>query len=557
MTRWIAAVVLACFLMADATAQDRGAKVSGRVLDAQGKPVSGAHVAAYWIVGEKDGKQVPLEGATTDAEGRFTAKVDFYGRDAALMAMTDDQKSGGLAVLSPKDADTPVEIRLVPTVHVHGTFASKELGHVPLWTNVYINLQGGKIRLLQNSSRKAEFSMILPAGEYQMYAYGQDVEGLKRTLTPETGKPDLDLGAVELPASIIAQHKGKELPPWSLADARGVKKDVTPADYRGKWLLIDVWGHWCGPCVSELAHLIDFYEDHAEHRDKFEILALHDGTVKDFAEMDVKTASTKKSLWKGRDLPFPILLDADNEDRGATVKAYGIRSFPTTLLIDPDGKLVGEVSLEDLARKLPEIPLAVRVSRALDRGVDGYFEDGPLDKNIEALAKFAGVPIALDEAALKAIGVEAGVKVPFAMGGGVSLRSWLELMLDPLGLAAVVDGEKILVTKAKTDDLARVPTEGQKLCAEAIEAKLATQKVSFDFKGITLAQLVEHFEGETRENFVLDPSGRKSGAIDPEAVVTGSAHDLPVREAVERLLKPLGMKLVVKDEVVVIVKASD
>jgi hypothetical protein len=40
---------------------------------------------------------------------------------------------------------------------------------------VYINLLPGKIRVIQNSSRQADFSMFLPPGEYQMNAYGSDV----------------------------------------------------------------------------------------------------------------------------------------------------------------------------------------------------------------------------------------------------------------------------------------------------------------------------------------------------------------------------------------------
>jgi hypothetical protein len=64
-----------------------------------------------------------------------------------------------------------------------------------------------------------------------------------------------------------------------------------------------------------------------------------------------------------------------------------------------------------------------------------------------------------------------------------------------------------------------------------------------------------YFEGQTQENFVLDPKGRQTKAIDPEAAVTGAAQNFPLRQALERLLKPLGLVPVVKDEVVVIAKA--
>ena len=105
---------------------------------------------------------------------------------------------------------------------------------------------------------------------------------------------------------------------------------------------------------------MDLYEAHEKHRDKFEIIAFHDGRVKDFPELDKKLESIKKSVWGGKDLPFPILLDASGE----TIKTFGIDKFPTTILIDPEGKLVGEAGEDALEAKLPKLPAAVRVPRS-------------------------------------------------------------------------------------------------------------------------------------------------------------------------------------------------
>ena len=91
--------------------------------------------------------------------------------------------------------------------------------------------------------------------------------------------------------------------------------------------------------AGSLPHLSEIYEDHKDHRDRFEVIAFHDASVKDFKELDQKLTTVKKTYWDGKDLPFPILIDAT----GKTVKDYGITGFPTTILIDPDGKLVGQV----------------------------------------------------------------------------------------------------------------------------------------------------------------------------------------------------------------------
>lgn len=91
-----------------------------------------------------------------------------------------------------------------------------------------------------------------------------------------------------------------------------------------------------------------FYEEHKDQRDRFEILAFHDARAKTFEELDEKLKPIVKDKWGGQELPFPILLDASGE----TLKALGVRAFPTIVLIDPEGKLVKGGSEETLEAEL-------------------------------------------------------------------------------------------------------------------------------------------------------------------------------------------------------------
>jgi len=90
------------------------------------------------------------------------------------------------------------------------------------------------------------------------------------------------------------------------------------------------------------------YQTHADRRAEFEILAFHDASVKDFAELDEKLAPIIENTWKGKTLPFPILLDASGE----TLKSYGIHAYPTTVLIDPQGRVYGKGGEEMLEEVL-------------------------------------------------------------------------------------------------------------------------------------------------------------------------------------------------------------
>jgi len=96
------------------------------------------------------------------------------------------------------------------------------------------------------------------------------------------------------------------------------------------------------------------YDKHEPLRDHFEVLAFHDATAKSFEELDKKIQRVTETRWDGRTLPFPILLDAT----GATVKAFGIRAYPTNILIDPEGHLVRGNAEKMLESKLEELAAA-------------------------------------------------------------------------------------------------------------------------------------------------------------------------------------------------------
>jgi hypothetical protein len=295
-----------------------------------------------------------------------------------------------------------------------------------------------------------------------------------------------------------------------------------------------------------LPGLIDLYEAHKKDRDKFEILAFHDGTVKDFADLDKKMESPKQKYWNGRDLPFPILLDAT----GQTIKDWGVHGFPTTLLIDPEGKLVGEAGEDALTEKLPPLPMSVRVAKALDRSLSFGIEEIKLEEACKFLSRQSRVPIRLDAEDVKAAGVRPDSLVPLTLAGSLSLRSWLNLLLEADGLTYEQDDKGIVIRRRKPGappELSPV----QRACVGRIE-KVLDQKISFDFKDKPLSEVARFFENKTQENFVFSPRDRKAGTLDPKMPVTGSAKDLPLREALTKLLGPLGVGYTIRDEVIVL-----
>jgi hypothetical protein len=297
-----------------------------------------------------------------------------------------------------------------------------------------------------------------------------------------------------------------------------------------------------------LPGLIDLYDAHTKDRDKFEILAFHDGTVKTFAELDEKIVPARKRYWGGRDLPFPILLDATGE----TIKTFDIHAFPTTILIDPEGKLVGHAGEEQLEAKLPPLPMSVRIARALDRNVRPFRLEGKtLEGAVHFLSRLSHVPIRLDQDSLKAAGVASNAQLPLEMTASITLRSVLNLLLEADGLTYEQDDKGLVIRARKPGESPpQRLSEPQRAIVKRIE-KALDQKMSFDFKDKTLEEVARFFDNHTDETFVLDPRDRRAGRLDPKTQVNGSAKDIPLREALQKLLEPIGAYYTIRDEVIV------
>jgi thiol-disulfide isomerase/thioredoxin len=360
---------------------------------------------------------------------------------------------------------------------------------------------------------------------------------MDKELTLAADTPDVDLRTLDLPPTALSKLVGKPPPRWHVTDARGVPKEVQLSDFKGKWVLVEFWGHWCGPWVARsLPKMIDLYEEYHKDRNKFQILAFHDGTAKDLADVDRKVERVRRRYWGGQDLPFPILLDAT----GQTIKEFGIQAFPTLVLIDPEGRLVCRVAEEHLdetlAERRPPLPLPERVARRLDRPVRVFLDDPTLEQAVEWLSGAAGLPIRLDRESLKRVSSTPAAQAFVKMNTSISLRSALHLVLDANGLTYEQDDQGLLIRprrpgESRHDHL----TEAQRAAVRRIE-KALDQEVALEFQGKPLAEATEFFQGLTMESFVLDPTARKAGRLDPKTPVPGSAKQVPLREALKRVL---------------------
>jgi thiol-disulfide isomerase/thioredoxin len=340
-----------------------------KIIDADGRPVRGAqmgvfreagntmnhHSRVYVLGGNTD------EAAVSDENGQMalTAETVFAAkfRNQAVAPLWVFDAHFKLAALeelrrSQFGSEAVHTIVLQPACHVRGDVSSVGLWQVgrDIHRTIVLPASPGEQVLYTFESvwDGPRFDFPMPPGDFQLDVYGTDSNSVYRFIHIEPGRREMNL-QIDLPLEMTAELFGHPAP-----ELRQIKdwkngKPLKLADLRGKVVLLDFWGYWCGPCVGSMPYLIKLYDEF--HDQGLVIVAVHDDSVGSIREMDEKLARVRKEVWKGRDLPFQVALDGGGltrivhsamTARGATTAAYGIESFPTTLLIDRQGKLLCE-----------------------------------------------------------------------------------------------------------------------------------------------------------------------------------------------------------------------
>ena len=135
---------------------------------------------------------------------------------------------------------------------------------------------------------------------------------------------------------------GMEAPEIAMPDSEGVERKLS--DLRGNVVLIDFWASWCGPCRRENPNVVRLYERF--HDQGFEIYSV---------SLDKDREAWLKAIRDDR-LSWPNHVSDLNGWTSSGGKTYGIRSVPSTVLVDRDGKVVARnLRGSDLERKLEQL----------------------------------------------------------------------------------------------------------------------------------------------------------------------------------------------------------
>jgi len=114
----------------------------------------------------------------------------------------------------------------------------------------------------------------------------------------------------------------KKAPEFALLDIDGSINKLS--DFKGKVIILDFWATWCPPCRAEIPHFVELYD---EYKNKgLEVIGV---------SLDSNPEKALPPFIEEYDINYTMLVS----DRGVTDSYGGVRSIPTTFVIDREGRI--------------------------------------------------------------------------------------------------------------------------------------------------------------------------------------------------------------------------
>ena len=337
--------------------------ISGRVVEGvTGRAVAGAKVE---IVSVSSSINISV---AADADGRF--RTDRELDPLVVHAQNPDGSLGAIVDVGAEDPE--VVIPIFPTATATGLLLDeqgKPAANQPLYwgRRVYFDAERRSSRdcfapkVVTDASGKFTLPSLVVGQPYVISVHREEKgyyleAGVARPKAPGP----VDLGTLRvswhrhdrLDKEMSSFREGGPGPGDPAPPIEGTTLDGRPLkleDFRGKFVLLDFWATWCGPCIGEIPQLQAVHDAFGKD-ERFAILSL---SVDEKVDEPRQFQEKRKLAWAQGFIGEGI--------HSAIPGSFGVRAIPAFVLVGPDGKIVakgmrGDDIKQEVARAIEKAP---------------------------------------------------------------------------------------------------------------------------------------------------------------------------------------------------------
>jgi thiol-disulfide isomerase/thioredoxin len=341
-------------------ANNLAAPLKVRLLDEEKKPIAKALVGLLAVVRnfnrETGGEWEFVGGVTADAEGVAILRPE-PGRPF-IYARLAERGLVGIGRFKDKQSNGCIDITMYPECHVLLRVVSSQLERLGRKVDrATVTVESGEkelVRVFPGSDSMAH--AFVPPGKFELSCRATGACEVPKSVVVKHGERELDLGTIDLPAQRWVLLEGQRAP--EIEDVLGWKNGppLRLAELRGKVVLLEFWGWWCLPCLERSIPEMFKLQDEFRGKDLV-IVGIHcpsgpKDKITSAEKLADKLAPVRQKTWKGRDITFPVALTRPRKGSFCTGGPewpgskvcfdYGIDFFPSTVLIDRKGIVVGK-----------------------------------------------------------------------------------------------------------------------------------------------------------------------------------------------------------------------
>jgi len=184
-------------------------------------------------------------------------------------------------------------------------------------------------------------SAIAITENFGYYAEAEEVEPLYNALSNDLKNSTKGIAIKNMIEVYKTVGIGKVPPDFTQTTPEG--KNISLSSLKGKYVLVDFWASWCGPCRRENPNIVKNFH---QYKDKgFDIFGV---------SYDTKKPNWEKAI-KDDGLEWKQVSDLQGW-KNSTSALYGIKAIPTNFLLDKEGKIIAKnIFGKKLTQKLSEI----------------------------------------------------------------------------------------------------------------------------------------------------------------------------------------------------------